>query len=123
MSEEQSSWAIAITFCDEENQGFVTLGGAAWHDKDEWDRQWSSIPEASPGRGEDSMIVADKVDDSHDLVDDKPITRATVEMLLGRPVDELIAEGRERTAFTMGQLMKQDPDLASSFRAVRQGEC
>lgn len=120
MSTEQPTWAIAITFCDEANNGFVTLGGAAWNDPQEWNRQWSAIPASPRGSNDPSMLVADKIDESDDQVDEKFITSETAEQLLGRPLDELIAEGRARTPFTLGQLFQQEPELAAEFGLSRQ---
>ncbi|WP_304526804.1 hypothetical protein [Halomonas sp. I5-271120] len=120
MNTEQPTWSIAITFCDEENNGFVTLGGAAWNDQDEWNRQWSAIPASPCGSDDPSMLVADKIDESDDRVDERFITADTAEQLLGRPLDELIAEGRAKTPLTLGQLLQQEPELAADFGVARQ---
>jgi len=51
------------------------------------------------------------------MIDEKRITAETAERLLGRPLAELIAEGRAKTPFTMGQLLERDPELAAKFRS------
>lgn len=123
MKSEKPLWAIAITFCDEQNNGFVTLGGAGWHDQAEWERQWAAIPESPVGADDPALLVADKLDDSDDRVDERFITAETAERLLGRPLVDLIAEGRANTAFTLGQLLERQPELAEQFASVRLANC
>ncbi|MBM5459074.1 hypothetical protein H8F21_16010 [Pseudomonas sp. P66] len=116
---EKQVWCIAITFVDEENNGFVTLGGAGWESQVEWEAQWSAMPVAELGNADPAMLIADKLDVGGDLIDEKRISADTAERLLGRPLDELIAEGRAKTPFTMGQLLDRDPELAAKFRSHR----
>ncbi len=105
MKAKNQTWCIAITFCDEQNNGFVTLGGAGWHDQDEWDRQWDAIPESPLGADDPAMLIADKIDDSDDRVGERFITAETAERLLDKPLADLIAEGRANTTFTVGQML------------------
>jgi len=116
---EKPVWCIAITFGDEENNGFVTLGGAGWESQVEWESQWSAMPVSEKGNADPAMLIADKLDVDGDLIDEKRITAETAERLLGRPLNELIAEGRAKTCFTMGQLLDSDPELAAKFRSHR----
>lgn len=119
MTTENPTWAIAITFCDEENNGFVTLGGAAWETQEEWQRQWSAIPVSPHGSDDPARLIADKLDVEGERVDERFITTATAVQLLDRPLDELIAEARANTAFTLGQLLERDPELAAKFSTAR----
>jgi len=111
------SWCIAITFADEENNGFVTLGGAGWATQTEWEQQWQDIFVSPLGDADPSTLFADKLDQDGDQIDEKRVTAETVERLLGRPLSELIAEGRAKTPFTMAQLLESDPELAAQFRS------
>ncbi|MBY8968781.1 hypothetical protein J1G33_00070 [Pseudomonas sp. P867] len=110
---------MAITFADEENNGFVTLGGAGWETQTEWEQQWQDIFLSRLGDADPSTLFADKLDQDGDQIDEKRVTAETVERLLGRPLDELIAEGRAKTPFTMAQLLERDPELAAQFRSRR----
>lgn len=113
---KKPSWCIAITFADEENNGFVTLGGAGWETQIEWEQKWQDIFVSPLGDADPSTLFADKIDQDGDQIDEKRVTAETVERLLGRPLDELIAEGRAKTPFTMAQLLEPDPELAARFR-------
>ena len=116
---KKPSWCIAITFADEENNGFVTLGGAGWETQTEWEQQWQDIFVSPLGDVDPSTLFADKIDQDGDQIDEKRVTAETVERLLGRPLDELIAEGRAKTPFTMAQVLERDPELAARFRSFR----
>lgn len=118
-TEKKPSWCIAITFADEENNGFVTLGSAGWETQAEWEQQWQDIRVSPLGDEDPSTLFADKLDLDGDQIDEKRVTAETVEHLLGRPLDELIAEGRAKTPFTMAQLLERDPELAARFRGHR----
>lgn len=120
MNSEPLMWAIAVTFCDVEMNGFVTLGGAGLYDQDEWNRQWAAIPVSELGAEDPSLLVADKIDADGERVDERFITAETAEALFKRPLAELIAEGRANTAFTVGQLLERQPELAAQFASARQ---
>ncbi|HBP1602372.1 TPA: hypothetical protein L5U90_003476 [Pseudomonas aeruginosa] len=98
MKEQQPMWCIAITFADKERNSFLTLGGAGWHSKAEWQAQWEALPASALGYDDPDSLIADKLDQDDDLIDDKPITAATAEMLLRRPIVELIAEAQAKAA-------------------------
>ena len=123
MNTKQPTYAIAITFCDEENNGFVNLGGAGWDKPDEWHRQWEAIPASPLGKDDPAMLMADKLNEAGDIDGEKFITVETAEMLLGKPLDVLISEGRANTAFTLGQLLEREPELAADFAMARQSSC
>ncbi|HBO2935357.1 TPA: hypothetical protein L4R50_000353 [Pseudomonas aeruginosa] len=98
MKVHQPTWCIAITFADKERNSFITLGGAGWQSKAEWDAQWAALPASTLGYDDPASLIADKLDQDDDLIDDKPITAATAEMLLRRPITELIAEAQAKAA-------------------------
>ena len=86
-----NTYCIAITFCDDENNTFVDLGGAAWNKRKEWNDAWDGIPVSY---GDASRCIADKIDESGDIVEDRRVSRETVEALLSKPIGQLIEEGR-----------------------------
>lgn len=114
-------WCIAITFADEENNGFVTLGGAGWESQALWEARWAQVPVSPLGDKDPSNLIADKLDQSGDQVDEKFITAETAEYLLGRPLAELIAEGQANTPFTLRQVMERHPELAAEFPGLAAG--
>ncbi|WP_411566850.1 hypothetical protein ACLIN3_27460 (plasmid) [Pseudomonas orientalis] len=111
-------WCIAITFADEENIGFVTLGGAGWETQAEWEQQWQDIFVAPMGDADPANLIADKLNDAGDLIDEKRVNAETVERLLGRPLTELLVDGRAKTPFTMRQVLERHPELAAEFPGV-----
>jgi hypothetical protein len=117
--EKASVWCIAITFADEENNGFVTLGGAGWESQAEWESRWAQMPVSPLGVHDPANLIADKLDQGGDQVDEKFITAETAEYLLGRPLAELIAEGRAKTPFTMRQVLERHPELAAEFPRLK----
>ncbi|HFZ2532989.1 TPA: hypothetical protein ACIJ22_003443 [Pseudomonas aeruginosa] len=113
--EKTPVWCIAITFADEENNGFVTLGGAGFESQAEWEAQWAQVPVSPLGNQEPTKLILDKLDRDGDRIDEKLITAETAECLLGRPLAELIDEGRANTPFTVRQAMERNPELAAAF--------
>lgn len=110
----KKNWCIAFVFCDQENNGFVTLGGAGWESEKEWDLQWQDIYSSPLGADDPAMLVADKLDQDGEQVDEKFVRAETVERLLGRPLAELIAEGRETTVFTYGEFKQAQAGLGEN---------
>ncbi|WP_122347578.1 hypothetical protein [Pseudomonas coronafaciens] len=106
---------MAFTFADEENSGFVTLGGAGWESQAEWEAQWAALPVAPLGNDDPANLIADKLDQAGI---DKRVAAETVERLLGRPLGELIAEGRARTPLTISQALERHPELAAEFPSL-----
>ena len=84
-------WGLGVTFCDAENNQFLSLGGAAWKTKRERDRNFAMIPVSIT----DSPFIVD-VENDDGIIDDRMITKETVEGLIGRPVSQLIEESRQR---------------------------
>ena len=83
-------WGLEITFCDEANNRFLSLGGAAWKTKRERDANFATIPAANS----DSPFIID-VENDYDIVDERLVSQRTVEKLLGKPVGEAIKAARE----------------------------
>lgn len=96
---DRSGLVIKLVFCDQENNGFVTLGGAVFDTKLAWERAWASIPRAMDGWDNQDALCAGKLDHNHDQVDERPITAAVAEQLLGKPMATLIAQGRAVVSF------------------------
>lgn len=105
-------WSLQVTFCDQEKNGFVTLGGAAWENEAEWQAAWNGIQEAAGGWDNPDCLCVDKLDPDGDIIMERPITAKTAEILLRKPIDALIAEGRANTCFTMAQEDKSREALA-----------
>lgn len=103
---EKKFWCLQITFCDEDNNGFVTLGGAGFETKAEWEAAWNDIPEAPGGWNNPDNLCVDKLDLDGDHVLERPITAAIAEHLLGKPITTLIDDGRANTCFTWGEYKK-----------------
>ncbi|NVZ68215.1 hypothetical protein [Pseudomonas costantinii] len=101
------------------NNAFVTLGGAGWETQGEWEFQWQYIYSSPLGSEDPAMVVADKLDQDGERVDEKFVRAETVESLLDRPLAELIAEGRAKTPFTLGELMEIEPEMAEQIRDAR----
>ncbi|MCD8455811.1 hypothetical protein FUT69_04770 [Xylella taiwanensis] len=72
----------------------MTLGGAGWETKAEWEDQWNRIPESPFGWVDSSMLGLEKIDENGYQTDDRPITAETAEILLGKPIDVLIEAAR-----------------------------
>jgi len=79
-------WALAITYVDEKNNAFLTLGGAAWRTKRERDANLVTIPTVP-----DSKYVLG-IEGPQGIMEDRFLDAATVATLLGSPVKKLIAD-------------------------------
>jgi hypothetical protein len=102
MAEGVKSWCIKLVFCDQENNGFVMLGGLVFDTKTAWERAWASIPRAQHGWGNQDALCANKLD-AFDQVDERPITAGIAVRMLGKPLATLIKEGREKSNCTLQQ--------------------
>ncbi|MCD8459798.1 hypothetical protein LPH44_12050 (plasmid) [Xylella taiwanensis] len=91
---KNDQWNIFVIFTDTENNIFLTLGGAGWETKAEWEDEWNRIPESPFGSGDSSMLMLEKIDENGYQTDDRPITAETAEILLGKPIDVLIEAAR-----------------------------
>lgn len=84
-------WALEITFCDHNRNGFVALGRVTFKTKQERDAYLATIPE----EGGYSPFIID-VWSWEGTVDDKSISRETVERLLGDDADVLVERAWKR---------------------------
>lgn len=89
-NQEECVGYIQLQFFDQATNQVVSLGGAGFITKAEDDAAWASIPVF---QGE-SAFMADRLDADRDIVDEKPVSAETCEMLMGRPIADLINEGR-----------------------------
>lgn len=87
MTEKPSIGFIQLVYFGHESGEVLTLGGAGFVTKKEDQAAWDALPAAS---GETDFI-ADRMDAERDIYDDRRITRATVESLLGKPLSKLVA--------------------------------
>ena len=85
-----NTYSIAITYCDDEQNRLVELGGAAWKTQEEWESAWDSIPASNVN--DPARCTADKLDENDNIVEDRCISRETVEILLSKPISQLIEE-------------------------------
>lgn len=111
---EKCAGFIQLTFCDRQNNGFVTLGGIGLLTNDEVQQYWDDIPTFQGV----SDFIADRLDASRSITADKPISAEMCERYLGKPIAELIEEGRAKTCFTIGDLKKKHPELADDYPAL-----
>lgn len=91
---------IQLVFFDDASGEVVTIGGAGFVTKDEDDAAWADIP-VFPG---ESSFMADRLDADEDIIDDKAVSAETCERLTGRPIAQLIAEGRAKLATQLSEL-------------------
>lgn len=87
---ETSAGFIQLCFCDEKNNRFVILGGAGFLTEQEVKLQWDSLPKFE---GKTSFI-ADLLDADKSIIDDRPVSAETCELMLGSTIAELINAGR-----------------------------
>jgi hypothetical protein len=91
---------IALQFFDVSRNEIISLGGAGFTTRAEWDYAWQNIPNFE---GE-TAFMADRLDNNSDTSGEKRIGFETCEMLLLRPIGELISEGRARQPRIFSQL-------------------
>ncbi|MDU4254563.1 hypothetical protein [Pseudomonas sp.] len=87
---EKRAGYIQLQFFDSSSNQVVSLGGAGFATKEEDDAAWANIAVFD---GE-SAFLADRLDSEGDIVDEKVISAETCEQLMGRPIADLINEGR-----------------------------
>lgn len=87
--EERPAGYVQFVYCDVEANEFVTLGVAGWLTEAEVLREFTALPAV-----EESDIVADRLDADETIVEDRYVTRETVEAKLGEPFDVLLARGK-----------------------------
>lgn len=113
-TKEKCAGYIQLTFRDDQNNGLVTLGGIGLMSEAEVQRYWEDIPRFE---GE-TAFIADRLDGEHSIIDDRLVSAETCEKYLGKPIAELIDEGRAKTCFTLGDSKKKNPELASNYPSL-----
>lgn len=93
-TEEKCVGYIRLIFFDVPANEIVTIGGAGFISKKEDDMAWANISEFSG----DSSFVADRLDDEWSIIDEKPVSAETCEILMRKPIVQLIADGRAKCA-------------------------
>lgn len=83
---------IQLQFFDTAANQVVLLGGAGFKTVVEGDAAWASIPVF---QGE-SAFIADRLDSEEDIIGEKVVSGEACEQLLGKPIADLMREGREK---------------------------
>lgn len=83
---------IELQFFDTSANQVVSIGGAGFDTVAADNAAWADI-ERFEG---ESAFMADRLNAEHDIVDDKPVSAETCERLMGRPIAQLIANGRAK---------------------------
>lgn len=96
---------LQITFADEKFNGFAVCGGVGIESKDEWERQWHDIPASPLGDKDPCSLLLDKMSPDLEFIEEKFITKETAERLLGKPYEQIIADGRRDTPYTVGEML------------------
>ena len=94
MQNQKSAGYIQLTFVDEANNEFITLGGAGFLTDADLNAQWDTIP-AFDGK---TSFIADLLDAEQLIIDDRNISAELCEERLGKPIAELIEAGRKALA-------------------------
>ena len=94
---------IQLVFFDDTTGETVTLGGAGFLTKAEDDAAWANVA-AFAG---ESSFMADRLDANRDIVDEKAVSAETCELLTGKPIQTLIAEGRAALAAELASYAQQ----------------
>lgn len=113
MSTEQIH-SIRLIFADD--QGVTPIGGAAWLTKEDQAKAWAALPKLHEQH--DTSFFAELLDVDDDVLEDMPVSAETCERLMSKPIAELIAEGRAKTAYTVSDFFKRWPELRESFPAL-----
>jgi len=92
--EQQCVGSIRLVYADTASNQVITLGGAGFVSREEDDASWDNVA-AFAGA---TNLVADRLDANGDIVDDKPVSAEPCEVLMGAPIDQLIAAGRAQLA-------------------------
>lgn len=90
--QEKCAGYISLIFFDDTTGEAVTIGGAGFVTAAALKDAWGNIQEF-PGQ---SSFQADLQDDQHDIIDERTISAETCEILTGKPIAELVIEGRQR---------------------------
>ena len=91
-NEQQCVGSIRLVYADTTSNDVITLGGAGFITREEDDAAWENIP-AFAGA---TNLVADRLDAKGDIIDDKPVSVETCEVLMGASIEQLIQAGRAK---------------------------
>ncbi|UDM18932.1 hypothetical protein [Vogesella sp. XCS3] len=94
MQNEKSAGYIQLTFVDEANNEFITLGGAGFLTDEDLKVEWDAVP-AFEGK---TSFIADLLDAERSIIDDRNVSAEFCEAKLGKPIAELIEAGRKELA-------------------------
>ncbi|MDA8093306.1 MAG: hypothetical protein M0T84_05225 [Betaproteobacteria bacterium] len=100
MKSEKCAGFIQLVFFDDSMGEIVTLGGAGFVTQAEDDAAWENVPTFEGV----SNFMADRMDSSRDIYDDKPVSAETCERLMGKPIATLIREGRAMLTASLSEL-------------------
>lgn len=105
---------IVLTMSDHESEEFISLAAFEWQERSAFEAAWASVPEAiNPGPDAPAAYLADRHGpDGH--VDDRYVTSEWIEEITGRPLAEMIAEGRAANAEQLKMLRHRLPDSEHS---------
>lgn len=112
---EAPVFSIRLVFADDNMNGVTTIGGAGWPSQTEQEKAWAAIPRL-PADSK-SCFLADLLDEHGDILDDKPVSAEICESLMGKPIAELIEEGRQSTCYTLGDFKARHPEMFESMAA------
>lgn len=85
-----SEHRLEIAYADHRDNRMIIIGGAAFDDLAEQDREFDKLP-AVP----DSDFIIDYYDAEGSITKDKCVSQATVEAVMGEPLGALIERGRQ----------------------------
>lgn len=91
---EKCAGFIQLMFFDDKSNEGITIGGAGFLTASELGASWDNLPTFN-GK---SSFQADRLDAQGDIVDEKTVDVVTCEMLMGKPITTLIADGRAKLA-------------------------
>lgn len=93
-NKQQCVGSIRLVYADTTSNQVITLGGAGFISRTEDDAAWANVP-AFAGV---TNLVADRLDANGDIIEDKPVSAETCELLMGALIADLIAVGRAKLA-------------------------
>lgn len=109
-------FSIRLVFIDDQKNGVTPLGGAAWETEAEQVKAWAGIH--ALGTQHESSFQAELLDAADDVIEDKPVSAEICERLMGKSIEQLIAEGRAKTDYTVSDVFKRDPALREKYPAL-----
>lgn len=113
MREELPEHHLEIAYADRRDNRMVILGGGEFDTLAEQDHAFDELPELTK-----SDFIVDYYDAEGMIAKDKCVSQATVEAVLGRPIAELIEDGRRRE----DELSAQIRDGRAALQPQEDGE-